>query len=99
MRYQDLELVVWCAAEIGLLLFCGFVSIRMMRRAATPVHRLRRLYGGLAGYMLLTAVLGTWLFAISGFTITGAVLYGCISGAFHLVLVSPSVFIGLRMTH
>jgi hypothetical protein len=99
MRFQDLELLVWCAAEIGLLLFFGFVTIRMMRRAATPVQRLRRLYGGLAGYMLLTTVLGIWLFGNSGYTNAGAVLYGCMSGAFHLVLVSPLIFIGLRMIH
>jgi hypothetical protein len=70
-----------------------------MRRATTPIHRLRRLYGGPAGYMLLTTALGFWLFGNSGYTIAGAVLYGCISGAFHVVLVSPLLFVALRMTH
>ena len=98
MRSQDIELLVWCAAEVGIFLLCGLVTIRLMRRATTPIQRLRRLYGVAALYALIITLLWVAGFSSTGYTVAGSLFYGCIISAFHVFLVSPLFFVALRIT-
>jgi uncharacterized protein involved in response to NO len=70
-----------------------------MRRATTPVQRLRRLYGGAAIYASIITLLWVAGFSSTGYTVAGSLFYGCMFSAFHVFLVAPLLFVGLRLTH
>lgn len=90
-------LTLWLLVDFLAITITVLLGTQVHRRAISPKRRFSRVMWVLVGYAVMVASIFTLVYYAEGYTLYGALFYGCILAGFHAILVA-SLFLLILAT-